>query len=88
MKTSVKTLLACLLFPTLLIGQKMQEKPVWQFDLHFDFAKADLKTEYQPRLDSLVVALQDSTFVVSMTANILVTSRKQLSLIPIINDKA
>lgn len=69
MKTSSKSLFACLLFPTLLMGQKMQEKPVWQFDLHFDFAKADLKSEYHPRLDSLVVALQDSTFVVSMTAH-------------------
>ena len=69
MKTFSKTLLSFLLFPTLLMGQKMQEKPVWQFDLHFDFAKADLKTEYYPRLDSLVVALQDSTFMVSMTAH-------------------
>ena len=69
MKTFSKTLLFCLLFPTLLLGQKMQEKPVWQFDLHFDFAKADLKTAYHPRLDSLVVALQDSTFLVSMTAH-------------------
>lgn len=69
MKTCAKTLLACLLFPCLLIGQKMQEKPVWQFDLHFDFAKSDLKSEYHPRLDSLAVALQDSTFVVSMTAH-------------------
>ncbi len=69
MNTFYKTLLSCLLFPTFLVAQKMQEKPVWQFDLHFDFAKADLKTEYQPRLDSLVVALQDSTFVVSMTAH-------------------
>jgi outer membrane protein OmpA-like peptidoglycan-associated protein len=69
MKTCSKTLLFCLLFPTLLLGQKMQEKPVWQFDLYFDFAKADLKTAYHPRLDSLVVALQDSTFMVSMTAH-------------------
>ncbi len=58
-----------MLFPTFLMGQKMQEKPVWQFDLHFDFAKPDLKAEYYPRLDSLVVALQDSTFTVSMTAH-------------------
>lgn len=69
MKTSSKALLSCLLFPTFLMGQKMQEKPVWQFDLHFDFAKFDLKTEYHPRLDSLVVALQDSTFMVFMTAH-------------------
>lgn len=69
MNVSFKTLLACLLFPTLLIGQKIQEKPVWQFDLQFDFAKADLKVEYHPRLDSLVNALQDSTFMVSMTAH-------------------
>ncbi len=69
MTTSTNFLFACLLFPFFLLGQKMQEKPVWQFDLQFDFAKADLRTEYHPRLDSLVVALQDSTFVVSMTAH-------------------
>ena len=69
MNTSVKLLFACLLTPLFLLGQKMQDKSVWQFDLQFDFAKSDLRTEYHPRLDSLAVALQDSTFVVSMTAH-------------------
>ena len=69
MNTSVKLLFVCLLSPVFLLGQKMQEKPVWQFDLQFDFAKDDLRSEYHPRLDSLVVALQDSTFVVTMTAH-------------------
>ena len=69
MNTSVKFLFVCLLSPLFLLAQKMQEKPVWQFDLQFDFAKADLRTEYHPRLDSLVVALQDSTFVVNLTAH-------------------
>ena len=64
-----KTLLICLLFPTILFGQKMQEKPVWQFDLPFDFAKADLKSEYFPRLDSLAVAMQDTTFIVFLKAH-------------------
>ena len=69
MNTLFKSLFACLLFPTLLIGQKLHDKPVWSFDLQFDFAKADLKSEYFPRLDSLVVALQDSTFVVYLKAH-------------------
>ena len=69
MTTSLKFLFACLLSPLFLLGQKMQEKPVLQFDLQFEFAKADLRMEYHPRLDSLVVALQDSTFVVTMTAH-------------------
>ncbi len=70
MNTFIKNwLFACLLFPTLLMSQKLQEKPVWQFDLQFDFAKAELKTDYSPRLDSLVVALQDSTFIVFLKAH-------------------
>lgn len=51
------------------MGQKLQEKPIWTFDLQFDFAKADLRSEYFPRLDSLAVALQDSTLVVTMKAH-------------------
>lgn len=66
---STKMLLLCLLFPTFLVGQKLQEKPVWQFDLLFDFAKADLRSEYSPRLDSLAVALKDSTFILSLKAH-------------------
>ncbi len=69
MNTSIKLLFVCLLSPLFLLGQKVQEKPVWQFELQFDFAKADLRSEYHPRLDSLVVALQDSTFVVTMIAH-------------------
>ncbi|MBL7814398.1 MAG: OmpA family protein [Saprospiraceae bacterium] len=69
MDASMKTLFIAFLLPSVLFGQKFQEKPVWQFDLLFDFAKADLKSDYHPRLDSLVVALQDSTFVVYLKAH-------------------
>jgi outer membrane protein OmpA-like peptidoglycan-associated protein len=69
MSLVTKLLTLCALLPTLLFGQKLQQKPIWQFDLQFDFAKADLRSEYFPRLDSLAVALQDSTFIVSLKAH-------------------
>jgi outer membrane protein OmpA-like peptidoglycan-associated protein len=67
---SYKTLFIALFFPFILSAQNPRFRPIWAFDVPFDFGKSNLKEAYLPRLDSLAVAMQsDSSYIVFLYAH-------------------